>query len=163
MKNFRWLLLAAIAGAFAGCEKSPSAKIDTGKVYGAAELPPGSFKPDTTYGEVNSAWLAGFYERWRADIFEKGVTKWEGRFDCNKFAAAFCASAQLEYYRDNFHSWTPGQALAVAEVWYRPDKGGAHAIVVAMTERGPVYVEPQTGKELALTESEKRSVYFQRF
>lgn len=26
-----------------------------------------------------------------------------------------------------------------------------HAIVLAMMERGPVYVEPQTGRELAIT------------
>jgi hypothetical protein len=104
MKTFRFLALALLAGvlAFSGCAKKGSEKIDTGKVYTAAEMPAGAFKPDTAYGQVNSAWLAGFYERWRADIFDKGVVKWEGRFDCNKFAASYCAAAQLEYYRDNF-------------------------------------------------------------
>lgn len=158
------VLALAVLFLFAACSKPPGAKIDTEKVYTAAELPAG-FKGDTAYGQVNSKWLPEFYKRWRTELFDKGVVRWEGRFDCNKFAAAFCSSAQIEYYMDNFHTWTPGQALAVGEVWYKPDAAGGkgHAVIVAMTERGAVYIEPQTGGEITMTSRELESVFFKRF
>ena len=166
------LLALAFALAASGCAKRESVRIDTGSTIPAAMVEPRfsnqriggrAFTPDVSYSVVNSAWLAGFWEDWKADLFDKGVTKWEGRFDCNKFAASFCAAAQLEFYRDKFHSWTAGQALAVGEVWYYAAGRGPHAIVAAITERGVVYIEPQTGKELRLTQAEESSIYFKRF
>jgi hypothetical protein len=180
MKNSRFILVSlglALAGLFLpACSKKDSAKIDTGKELPAVLVEPQfqayfpgqpvgqwAFTPDTSYAVVNSAWLPAFYARWRADIFDKGVTKWDGRYDCNKFAASFCAAAQLEYYRDKFHSWDKGQALAVGEIWYRPDVGGAHAIVAAVTERGVLFIEPQNGQEVKLSPKELAGIFFKRF
>lgn len=154
-----------------GCAPQTGEPMSTGRIIAASELP--GWKGDTAYGEVNSAWLKGFYIRWKADLFKKGVVKWEKRFDCNRFASHYVAEAQIAYYIENFHSFTPGRAAAVGEVWYlvgghraaTPSTGPpvAHAIVLAYTERGPVYIEPQTGKEVQLTVAERQSIYFSRF
>lgn len=138
-------------------------RIATGKIVPTYDLP--GFKGDQIYGQINSAWLADFHARWKSDLFDKGVVRWEQRFDCNRFAAHFAASAQIEYFTQNFHSWTTGQAAAVGEVWYLvgAQPGRAHAIVLAYTERGPVYFEPQTGAQITLSAAEKASVYYARF
>ena len=155
-----------------GCTQQQGKEpVSTGRVILAKDLP--GVKADTEYGEINSSWLKPFYGRWKADLFSKGIVKWDGRFDCNRFASHYQAAAQIEYFIDNFHSYTPGKAAAIAEVWYFP--GGyrvatpstgpppAHAIVAAYTERGPIFIEPQTGRELALTPAEKASIYYTRF
>lgn len=185
MKTYRFIILAALAigAAFyvGGCAKKDAAPISTGSVLPSSMVEPQfmayfpgqkvgawAFTPDTAYAVVSSAWLPGYYQRFRADLHAKDVVGWEGRFDCNKFAAAFCAGAQLEFYRDNFHARTPAQALAVGEVWYqpeRPGRGGAagHAIVAAITERGVLFIEPQSGEEVRLTPGELASITFKRF
>lgn len=160
-----------------GCSRSDqSAPITTGRVQMAtllqAELMgahPGMkvgafpFTPDTSYATVNSAWLPGFYERWKADIFKKGVVKWDERFDCNRFAASYAAAAQIEYFVATFQSWRPAQALAVGEVWFTTRLGVKHSIVIAHTERGPIFIEPQTGEEVRMTPAELASIEFKRF
>ena len=129
----------------------------------AAETLPGQ-KGDTHYAQVRHAWLADFYTRWRADLFRKGVVKWDARFDCNRFAGHFVSAAQVEYFIANFHSWTAGQALALGEFWYLPDGAPArHAVVIAFTDKGVVFIEPQTGQEMVLTTSERASASAIRF
>ena len=158
-------LLGACALAFGlwGCAPQGKEPMSTGRVIAASDLP--GWKGDTHYGEVNSAWLREFYGRWKADLFKKGVVKWDKRFDCNRFASHFAADAQIAYFVENFHSYTKGQAAAIGEVWYLVggQSGRAHAIVLAYTERGPIYIEPQTGKEVQLTAEERQSIYFARF
>jgi hypothetical protein len=184
MKTLRFILAALAIGAalyVGGCAKKDAPPISTGSVLPAAlvevqfrayvgrDAGVWAFTPDSAYAIVSSGWLPGFYERFRADLFAKDVTGWEGRFDCNKFAAAFCAGAQVEFYRDNFQSRTPAQALAVGEVWYQPERrarpgdASGHAIVAAITERGVVFIEPQTGQEVRMTPGELASIYFKRF
>lgn len=162
---FSLALLGACALAFGlwGCAPQGKERMSTGRVIAATNIP--GWAGDTHYGEVRSAWLADFYARWKSDLFKQGVVKWEKRFDCNRFAGHFAAAAQIEYYIENFHSFTPGRAAAVGEVWYLVggQEGRGHAIVRAYTERGPVYLEPQTGKEVHLTAEERRSIYFEKF
>lgn len=129
----------------------------------ALALPVSPFLPDLGYAPVNSKWLAGYYDEFRADLHRRGVVKWEGRFDCNKFATAYASGAQMRYFRDSFHSWAPTQALAVGEIWFRPTPTTAHAVNIVLTERGPLVIEPQTGRELVLTEAQRASVFYCRF
>lgn len=145
------------------CGPSPAPeRPDTGVVMEAETLP--GQKGDTHYTQVRRAWLADFYARWRADLFRKGVVKWDARFDCNRFAGHYVSAAQVEYFIANFHSWTAGQALAVGEFWYLPDGASSrHAVVIAFTDRGVVFIEPQTGQEMALTVSERASASVIRF
>lgn len=169
--HLRGLVILSLLVGTAGCltRGSASAPITTGDVLSAAEMrlavPQGPFAhvSDESYAVVSSAWLGQFYKRWRADLSRQGVVKWDSRFDCNRFVASFCATAQMEFFRNTFHSRVQAQALAVGELWYTQDGVGPHAVVVAITEEGTVFFEPQTGEILTLRITELASIGFKRF
>lgn len=124
----------------------------TGRILSAAQLQSevhGAFVGDSLYAEVNSRWLTAFYADFRREIFRQGVVRWDNRFDCSHFADYYRALAQTRFYRAYYQSWTPAQTLAIGTFWYNPLAGGpAHAIVMAVTERGLIFIEPQTGHEV---------------
>lgn len=161
------LVIAALSplALLTGCSKSSPAPSSTSRVYTAAEVRaavPLAFAGDTAYAEVRSAWLREYYSEFRAEVFRQGVTKWDERFDCNHFATYYVALAQTKFYLAAFHSPTPAQSLAVGTFWYQSPRG-PHAIVVALTERGAVYIEPQTGAELQLTPEQRASAWLRVF
>jgi hypothetical protein len=123
---------------------------------------PMAFLPDQGYAIVHKAWLSAYYDVFKADLFAKDIVGWEGRFDCNKFATAYASGVQMRFYRDQFHSRLPAQAAAVGEVWYS-GINGPHAVNIALTEQGPVFIEPQTGKFLSISPQEVASIYYARF
>ena len=145
----------------------PKPAASTGRVLNALDLlNAGATTPagDAGYAEVNSAWLASYYDSFRNSLFREGVVKWDARFDCNHFADAYAVLAQLKFFAENFQSRTSAQTLAIGVVWYRRDvDGGGHAINCALTERGTVYIEPQTGTQVTLSPSEIASRFFVRF
>ena len=119
---------------------------------------------DDVYAEVSSSWLKSFYDDYRKVIFDQGVTKWEPTFDCDNFVTFFVALANVRFFSASFHSFTSAQSLALAEFWYRPGCGtNAHAIVTAMTERGQIFLEPQSGQEVKLTADERASCLLLKF
>lgn len=149
--------------------RTPSAPaLATSVVYPAAD----ALAASGGFGHVGSSHLAqvradalpGLYSHFRDELFRLGVVKYDPRFDCNHFAAFFCALANAKFSAANFHSRTPAQSLALAEYWYRP---GAmqmgHAVVFALTDRGPLWLEPQTGALLTLTPNEVASRYLVKF
>lgn len=172
-RTIRAVLLVGIACLFFGCSpKTSEVPSTTGTTYTNVEFRAAladtvmfALLPDQGYSQVSSAFLKSYYAAFRADLFSKGIAGWEGRFDCNKFATAYASGAQMQFYRETFHSRIPAQALAIGEVWYLPAwaNGGAHAINVAVTERGVLFIEPQTGNEVILTNAERRSIYYCRF
>ncbi len=124
------------------------------------------------FGHVGSAHLAqvradalpGLYSQFRDELFRLGIVRWNERFDCNQFAGFFCALANAKFYAANFHGDTPAQSLALAQYWYRPGAGRfCHAIFLALTDRGPFFIEPQTGKPVNLTPNEVASRYLVKF
>ncbi len=122
---------------------------------------PAAHLGDEAYAEVNSAWPAGWYETFRHELFALGVMRLDERFDCNRFADAYTSLAQVAFYRASFSRSTRANALALGPVWYQRERGGAHAVVQALTERGLIYIDPQSGREVQLTASERRSAFLQ--
>lgn len=149
------LIFAVSLVAFVGCSKNEQStnagrKLATAQVLSGDDVSravPWATLGDRSYAQVDSAALPGLYQEFRDEIFRKGVTKWDERFDCNHFASYYVALAQTKFYLANFHASTPAQSLAVGTYWYQ-SPAGPHAIIVAVTERGPVFIEPQTGGEL---------------
>lgn len=166
--------LTLVVGIFTGCA-TPSADHPvastpppiTGKVLTEADLRtviPGAIAAEKQYAEVNSAWLPVWYRIYRSKLSKIGLVRWDERFDCNRFADCYTNLAQAHFAVKMFHSDTPAQALAIGPIWYRRSDGtGAHAIVQAWTERGRVFIEPQTGQELDLDQSELQTVFMQIF
>jgi hypothetical protein len=139
----------------------------TGKLMSSAELRkvvPGAIVGDRSYAEVNSAWLATWYPIFRSKLFKIGLARWDYRFDCNRFADFYSNLAQAFFSVEMFQSDLPAQALALGPFWYMRDNGqGAHAIIQALTERGRIFIDPQTGQEVKLSSLEKQSGYVQLF
>jgi len=113
----------------------PKPAASTGRVLNALDLlNAGATTPagDVGYAEVNSAWLASYYDSFRNSLFREGVVKWDSKFDCNHFADAYAVLAQLKFVAENFQSRTSAQTLAIGVAWYRRDvDGGGHAIASA--------------------------------
>jgi hypothetical protein len=119
---------------------------------------------DEAYAEVDSAWLAAFYDDFRRELHRLGVVHWDERFDCNRFVEFYVALAQARFFEATFHSHTRARALAIGPYWYlREDGQGSHAVVQAVTERGRLFIDPQTGREIQLTPIESTLAYFQFF
>ena len=121
------------------------------------------YMADETYAEVNSRWLADYYADFRAELSRQGVTRGEDRFDCVRFSEFYSGLAQARFFRAAFHDRIPARALALGQIWYFRTDGRAHAIVQALTERGQIFIEPQTGLEMHLTADERKAIYFQLF
>lgn len=112
------------------------------------------------YAEVSSVWLRQFYDKYRSELAGLGIVKWDERFDCRRFAGMFTELAQTEFFLKAFHERVAANTLALGQVWYRPDNSlTGHAIVVAFTERGRVFLDPQNGRELTLSLQEENSIY----
>ncbi len=144
-----------------------NATLTTGRVFTRAEMQrqtATNYFGDQAYAEVNSAWLPKFHEEFRRELHRLGIVRWNERFDCNRFTDLFIALAQARFYRETFHSDTPARALAMGPYWYVRDNGrGTHAVVQVLTERGRIFVDPQTGQEVQLTRTETALAYFQFF
>lgn len=148
---------------FARAPKRENTPAITGRVLSASDLQgyhPQATLSDRNYAEVNSRWLRQFYPRFRNELFRGGVVKWDSRFNCKHFTGLYVELAQARFYMESFHQRTNANTLALGQVWYHRDNDrGGHAIVVAFTERGRVYIEPQTGEETRLSPSEQASIF----
>lgn len=145
----RGLVLGLAASVFlvAGCSRQEHA-LTTGATVEARALP-GTFHGDATYAIVRADALPALHENFAAVLSNQGLVQWDSRYDCNHFAALWVSLAQARYAAAAWHSDTKAQTLALAEVWFYSASGG-HAIVAAVTDRGLVYLEPQTGREITL-------------
>jgi hypothetical protein len=125
-------------------------------------LIPRAYVGDESYAEVNSAWLPAYYSRFRTELSRLGIMRGTERFDCNRFAEMNTGMAQIMFFREVFHSGIAAQALAVGPFWYWPEGSQSiHAIVQIVTERGVIFLDPQTGVILELTPAEIASAFLQ--
>jgi hypothetical protein len=148
--------------------RAPAAPLTSSVIYTAQDAlaASGGFGHvgSTHVAQVRAAALPGLYSHFRDELFRLGIVRWNERFDCNQFAALYIALANARFYAANFHAETPAQSLALAEYWYRPGgSGNGHAIVLALTDRGPLFIEPQTGALLYLNPAEITSRYLVKF
>lgn len=119
---------------------------------------------DTDYACPTSGWFSVFYDWWKKSRFDLGLTRWERINDCDNFARSFAQGAQDCYALTPVQPGEPRpEALAVGEFLYQQQSGTGHAINIAYTERGFVFIEPQTGQFLTLTKQEEESCFFVRF
>lgn len=157
-----WTLILFLC--LAGCARKDIPLSSGGRVSGQvlAATFGGAIVGDDSYAVVSRAALPAMYEMFRADLFAKGVTRWDERFDCNHFASYYVSLAQVRYFLGGFHTFAAPQSLALGVYWYK-DGAFAHALVVALTDDGIVYIEPQTGKEVVLTAKQQAGAFLKFF
>ncbi len=115
---------------------------------------------DDEYARPSLAWLQGkFWDAFQRDRWDR-VGSYSRKNDCDNWARAYAQLAQ------DCHAATVGNnaaALAVGEFFYAREDGVRHAIVCAFVESGLVFIEPQNGRVLTLTPSERQLCFFVRF
>lgn len=112
--------------------------------------------------------LKTYHDAFWNHLFSEDITKWDMRANCAIFTEEYVGGLQRAYYRDHFHSSTPSWRLAVGEFWYLPnpaDPSTAHSIVIAITNKGVIYLEPQSRDQLRilnLTEAQISSRFLRK-
>lgn len=122
----------------------PGASIGADAVYA---LPKHSYVEDL---------LLPAFARWsRAN----GLWMWHTRSDCDDKADAFRVFAQ-QCFRDT-NDRTKAEGFAVFRIFYHIDGDSerGHAINTMLTEKGWIFVEPQTAKVVELSTLERMSVW----
>lgn len=123
-----------------------------------------------SYGEVNEAAIPSLVEEFRADLSRKGIpvsditgaTGYDARFQCTGFSDFFAGGTAARMHGELWHSTLKVNRPAIFVVWYHQDTAPAgldHAINVLIVS-GPqgrrcVWLEPQTGRRLTLSATEK--------
>jgi hypothetical protein len=118
---------------------------------------------------VDHDWLiSSYHDIFWSRLFSEDITKWDARANCAIFTEEYVGGLQRAYYRDHFHSSTPAWRLAIGEFWYLPnpaDPSVAHSIVIAITNKGVIYLEPQargSAKVLVLTPEQIASRFLRK-
>lgn len=118
------------------------------------------YAADSEYAQPTLGWLKNaFYTYFWNDRVGKGLKTWARKNDCDNFARAYAQAAS------DCHGISAGsdkEGLAVGEFWYH-SPAGPHAIVVAIVDDQPVYIEPQTGNVLQLTAQQISTCFLVKF
>ena len=128
---------------------------------------PSIYAPDANYTLYSLNYIKGEgYEKFKKWLFRRGILGWRHTFDCDNYAEAFSVFLQTVHTKaqkgkdDN----STKQAVAIGVIWYERAGIGGHAIniVVSKIEDDLVvrFIEPQTGEELELTDTERETIFF---
>lgn len=98
--------------------------------------------------------LKKFYPYFSAELERLGIVEWSDKFDCEDFAATYKMLCQACHK----NSRSTQEGLAVGAIDYAKDNGEYHCINIAFTDKGLLFIEPQTGKLLTLSKSEQNSI-----
>ena len=119
---------------------------------------------DRAYACPAKEWVTGPFSSalWRLQT-ELEIDRWlEEANDCDDFARVAAGFAQILHRRTPDRP--PATALAFGEFWYLRTDGAGHAINLALHTSGAItFYEPQTRREVILTEAEKESGTLIRF
>jgi len=119
---------------------------------------------DAKYESVSESWVRNKMNPWFKDTLKKAnLDKWRHDWDCDDFAGLYHALARMYYAWEKKGKGSDGPAIA--EVWFKQDKGGHHAInAIIIGKKAQLrFFEPQTCRFLKLSDKERKSIYFVRF
>ena len=168
-------VLAACVVAVLCLATTPPARADaeaadaysTGVVLNASQVqalfPNNTYVERDRYAVLRSDSLRDLQELFVKAVFRNGLRPaWSPRFACGKFSMVFVATARLAYLAAHPEARAVPE-LAVGEVWFMTGPNSAHAIVVAVTERGVVYWDPQCGHEVPMPGDRLASTFLRKF
>jgi len=117
---------------------------------------------DNIYYRVNVESLPEFYNAFKNTLNSNGLERWNARYDCNNLTTLYVAVAKARFAAKNLKIETDKQeTIAIAEIWYiRSVSNKGHAIAAMYTNVGLIYIEPETGERIYLTDKEKKSIFF---
>lgn len=124
-------------------------RLVTGQVLSIAEvrqmIRTQTFVGDDAYAVLESGSLHELQHLFETELAKEGVST---RHDSEAMTDAFVATAQMAFVVRNWSSRTEAKAVAVGEVWLQSPDKHRRAVVVAITERGVLYWDPENACEL---------------
>lgn len=169
------ILLAVCLAAALWLGTAPPARADTpeadafcsGGVLTASQVcalfPNHTYVERDRYAVLRSDSLHDLQELFVQAVFRNGLRPvWSPRFACAKFSMVFVATARLAYLAAHEGERAVPE-LAVGEVWFMTGPNSAHAVVVAVTERGVVYWDPQCGHEVPMPGDRLAATFLRKF
>jgi hypothetical protein len=117
---------------------------------------------DQSYAIPSKEWVLGKFSRYyKNKVFGWGLWRWKPSFDCDNFARVFASLAQVSHARS---SGSGAEGLTIGEFFYDRQGYGGHAInIIFSTPTSFFFLEPQTCKEIQLSQQERLSCFFCRF
>lgn len=128
---------------------------------------------DGKYWAVNRKWLFEVYIPSYKQFMIENQIEYTGKFDCDKFSRLFETLALICYSKSEIP--TDAEGPAIAEFYYKPDESAmyeqmfhepapGHAINVVYLDTGDIiFIEPQNGEEVHLSETEIASCQMVKF
>lgn len=111
---------------------------------------------EDTYNIPKLDWLLGpFYDYYSYYLGIFKVDSWHQKWDCDDFTSLYKVLSQVCHR----HSKGTAGGLAIAEIAFVRGPNDRHAIICAFTDKGPVFIEPQNGQQIFLTNDQKDSIY----
>lgn len=122
------------------------------------------YASDADYSIPTKGWVTRNFKKYFKKKMRSDPTLgmiWKEKHDCDNFATAY------RMYMQALHSKQPGksgESIAVAEMWFMQDGVGGHAInMVIVDDYQVIFIEPQTGDEIKLSNKEKKTCWFVRY
>lgn len=156
--------------------------ITTGKIINSSEIRTELYQnikysspilSANNYLEVNNDAIQSLIDSYRNELFHlnvvvsdvTGQSGWDQRFNCTDFTDLFLGYSGAKVMNQLRTSWSLGQKPAIFAVWYMPDSEigkinqVGHSIVLIITNKGFVFVDPQLENPVHLTATELNSIY----
>jgi hypothetical protein len=118
------------------------------------------FVGDNNYNMPTKNWIKLEFSPFFMGILKNLNLPYTSKFDCDDYSSLYRVLAQISHRKSSGDA----EGIAVAEIMYKPNwaKGLTHAINAAYTETGWIFIEPQGGQVIQLTEEEINSIYYVR-
>ncbi len=118
------------------------------------------FVGDSNYNMPTKNWIKLEFSPFFMGILRNLSLPYSFKFDCDDYASLYRVLAQICHKK----SAGNGEGIAVAEIMYKPHwaNGMNHAINGAYTDEGWVFIEPQGGQIIKLTQEEIDTIYYVR-
>ena len=111
---------------------------------------------DRDYAQPTSKWVKNVYIPWYRDTMNAiGMMEYTNSSDCDKHATLFKIMAQICHKRTGT---SKAQSLTIAEIHYITSGTSEHAINCIMCSDDVIFIEPQTGMEVYLSQKQKDSI-----
>jgi len=120
------------------------------------------FIGDKTYSIPNKSWIKKeYYNIYKKFMQDNQLYQWKENNDCDQFASIYRILAQSLHAKQLQSS---AESITVGEMWYMKDGYGGHAINLVVVDNFQVmFIEPQNGVQLNLTQEELNTCWLIRF
>lgn len=123
---------------------------------------------DVDYATPSRSWLQGqFYRMFMKNLSQNNLYTWRTYHDCDnksfKYWMFACDCHALTMMLREKQGLPVYEGIAVGVFFFKQETRFGHAVNFAITEKGIEFIEPQNGRFINLTQTEKDTSWFAIF